>query len=142
MLKLKSPPLQRLYDDWNMRRRGRAFPSRADFDPIDFKYILGRLSLLDVLGDPVRFRYRVHGSDIVARFGVDLTRRYVDEAPSRGHREAALEDYGAAVVRREPIVMYRGHQFIDARTWGCEILVLPLSDDGDTVQQLFSGLAW
>lgn len=142
MLTLKSPILQRLYDDWEARRRGRAMPSRADFDPLEMKYILGHLSLLDVFYNPVRFRYRVHGSEIAARFGVDLTRRYVDEAPSLDHRRTALEHYGAVVERREPIVGYRGHQFTDARIWNCEVLVLPLSNDGSIVTQLMSGIVW
>jgi len=35
----------------------RRFPARADIDPLDFGYVLGHVMLLDVLRDPLRFRY-------------------------------------------------------------------------------------
>jgi hypothetical protein len=142
MLDLKSPILHRLHADWEARRRGRAMPSRADFDPLDIKYILGRLSLLDVFYDPLRFRYRVHGSQIAERIGVDLTRKWLDHSPNPGQRQVASEHYAAVVERREPIVACHGHQFTDARIWNCEVLVLPLSNGGDRVDHLMTGIAW
>jgi hypothetical protein len=51
--------LRRLYDYWNGKRAGREFPSRADLDPLELRWIVGNLLLLDVQRDPPRFRFRV-----------------------------------------------------------------------------------
>lgn len=118
-------------------------PARADFDALEIKYILGRLSLLEIFYDPLRFRYRVHGSEIAERIGVDLTGKWLDQSPNSAQRQVALEHYRAVVERREPVVAHHGHEFTDARRiWNCEVLVLPLSNDGDRVTHLMTGIAW
>jgi len=62
---IECPKLRRLHQDLQDRRRGREMPSRKDFDVLDFAYILGDLNLFDVLYEPLRFRFRVHGSNAV-----------------------------------------------------------------------------
>jgi PAS domain len=52
---LIDPLLQRLYDYWDEKRRARAMPSRADIDPLEMAFILGYVSLVDVLYAPLRF---------------------------------------------------------------------------------------
>src|SRR4051794_23492799 len=44
VIEIESATLRRLYADWDARRRGRKLPARADFDPLELKYILGNLS--------------------------------------------------------------------------------------------------
>jgi hypothetical protein len=56
------PLLQRLYDYWQERRSPRSMPSRSDIDPVDMRFILGNLLLVDVLAAPLRFRIRLHGT--------------------------------------------------------------------------------
>jgi hypothetical protein len=51
--------LAQLYDYWLSRKGSRRFPSRGDIDPLDFRYVLGHVMLVDVLRDPVRFRVRL-----------------------------------------------------------------------------------
>ncbi len=58
-----------------------ALPSRADLDPAEFRYALGNVSLIDVLDDPLRFRFRVIASNIEARFDRALTGTYIDDLP-------------------------------------------------------------
>jgi hypothetical protein len=45
-----NPRLQQLYASWLAKRGGRRFPARADFDPIELRFILGNLILVDVVG--------------------------------------------------------------------------------------------
>jgi hypothetical protein len=49
---LVDPLLQHLYDYWDEKWRGRAMPSRADIDPLEMTFILGYVSLVDVLYAP------------------------------------------------------------------------------------------
>lgn len=87
-LALESATLRRLYGDWEKRRGERTMPARADFDVIDFKYMLGNLNLLDVLREPLRFRFRVHASNAVARLGYDLAGAALSARRRRAHAGA------------------------------------------------------
>ena len=51
--------LKRLYCYWTERRGAKRYPSRDDIDPLDLGYALGRVSLVDVLENPRRYRYRL-----------------------------------------------------------------------------------
>src|SRR6204780_1142632 len=87
MIEIESPKLRQLYDDWNSRRQGREFPSGAVFHPFELKYVLGTLSLVDVLRDPLRFRHRLHGSTMADLVGTDMTGKYLDEMADRRYYE-------------------------------------------------------
>lgn len=49
---------------WQSLRRGRRIPARADLDPIDIPKLLPGLILVDVLSEPLDFRYRLVGTEI------------------------------------------------------------------------------
>lgn len=141
-LDIKSPELRRLNEDWEQRRRGREFPARADFDPVDLKYILGDLSLIEVLHDPLRFRFRLHASNLVDRGGIDLTGRLLDDLPDERRRNNALRHYHTVIESRRPSVVFLENEYTDQRSWHCEVLVLPLAADGVTIDMLMLAFAW
>jgi hypothetical protein len=103
----QSPLLQRLLGYWDAKRGRRGFPSRADIDPIEFSFALNRISMVDVLYNPLRFKYRVWGSEHVRYCGVDMTGKYVDEYPVPEHRDILDKSYRDVVERRSPAVRYR-----------------------------------
>ena len=140
-MNIQAPDLQRLHQDWDRRRRGREFPARADFDPLDLKYILGSLSLIDVLRDPLRFRIRLHATNIVDRAGLDLTGKLVDEMPE-DRRKVAVGHYRDVIDARAPIVRLYEHRPLDERMWDCEVLVLPLGSNGTDIDMLMSAFVW
>jgi hypothetical protein len=142
VLEIKTPSLQRLYQDWQDRRRGRAFPARADFDVLELGYIIGNLSLLDVRYNPLRFRFRLHANGVTERVGYEMTGKYVDELPLTDTRLMVQRHYEAVVDRREPIVEVRARQIVDDRMLPCEVLALPLAADGATIDMLMSGVVW
>ena len=55
------PTLQQTLDIWRAMRLGPAYPKRADFDPLNFRAVLGRLSLLQIYRDPLRFNIAFTG---------------------------------------------------------------------------------
>lgn len=132
--------LQRLYDDLTRLRGDRAFVSRADIDPVAFKYILGNLILIDVVHDPLRFRFRLIGTNITLRAGFDLTGRMLDDFPDAVFREFLRRTYTTVVRSRQPLrnerVVDHGH-----RPYRAEALVVPLSDDGVVINMLLVGIA-
>ena len=48
-LEARDPRLLRLHEYWREKCAGRQFPDRADLDPVDFPYILGYVTLVDVI---------------------------------------------------------------------------------------------
>jgi hypothetical protein len=142
MIELLSPSLQRLHDDWDLRRRGRLLPTRADFDPVDLQYILGNLSLVDVLYDPLRFHYRVFGTNPTQWLGVDLTRKALSAMPRERDRTVISAIYERAVVERQPSRGTGVRRSPDGRSWNYEGLALPLSKDGSVIEMLLTAVVF
>ncbi|HXQ50070.1 MAG TPA: PAS domain-containing protein [Stellaceae bacterium] len=142
MLQIRAAALQRLHRDWEARRAGRAFPARRDFDVLDFKYVIGQLSLLDVRHDPLGFRFRLHGTGIAQRVGYDMTGKDMDDLPVASVRDSAHRHFAEVVEQRVPLVEFRERQVVDDRIIGSEILVLPLSGDGARIDMLMVGVAF
>ena len=144
---VESPILQRLLADWQVRRRGRLLPSRGDFDPLDLKYVLGKLLLVDVLGPdvagrPLQFRYRLVGTELAARVGVDLTGRTLDDYPSPEYREFMRRRYTQTVEERRPLSSVQTRLVVDNQVRRYEALLLPLAADGETVDMLMIGIVY
>jgi hypothetical protein len=131
------PHLQRLLNYWNERRGGRAMPSRKDLDPLEMKFALGDITLVDVEHDPLRFRVRLEGTNAVNRSRVDMTGRYVDELPMAEYRAQLLDSYSRIVQEKRPDWLLRSI-VLDQRSYRYEVLWLPLSEDGETVSMILA----
>ncbi len=100
--KIDNELLRRLYHYWDSRRADRRFPSRADIDPIDFAFALGKIALVDVLRDPLQFRYRVWGIEYALSSGIEMTGKYLSDHPDAAHRQAMTEAFTEMLERRAP----------------------------------------
>jgi hypothetical protein len=136
------PANQALYADWDSRRRGREFPARRDFDPCDLKYILGCLNLVDALREPLRFRYRVFGTEIARRLGLEMTGRMVDDYPVPEHRALIQRRYAETIASRLPTVTLHDRRSLDEQMHHYESLILPLSGDGTEIDMLMTGFTF
>lgn len=123
---------------WQGLRRGRTMPARADLDPAAIPKLLTSVLLVDVLRDPLDFRYRLVGSDIDAishrnfrgvRFSEILHMR-------RGNRLWA-QYQEVAKTGRPPWseVPYVGADPFIRRMLHC---LMPLGVDGKTVDMIFA----
>lgn len=137
---IASPRLRTLYAYWNELRAGRAMPARADIDPVDIPRLLPNLLLLDVEPDTGRLKVRVAGTSVVEMYGSDYTGCYLDEIEFGDRRAAVLYDYATCLQTRQLYVSE--HSFWTGRdiTYRVERVILPLSDDGETVTHLIAGL--
>ncbi|MGH9809805.1 MAG: PAS domain-containing protein, partial [Terriglobia bacterium] len=88
-----------------------------------------------------RFRFRVHGSNAVARLGFDLTGKTIEDYPDSEYRRIVREHFGAAVQSRCPQRIVRDPYRIRDRVLRWEGLILPLAADGSTVDMLLVGLS-
>jgi len=139
--RVQDSQLRRLYEYWRNKKGTRRLPSRRDIDPLDFAYVLGRVMLLDVLGDPLRFWVRVHGTDMVRRAGYDLTGKLIDDLPITDYRDYVRERCEGLVRTGEPLVVHHNRS-IDSRVRTYEALWLPFSDDGQNVTMLLCAMIY
>jgi hypothetical protein len=74
------PQFVALYHYWNKKRGRRAMPARREIDPAELPApMLPYVFMVDLSGDPPRWRYRLIGTEIVARLGVEPTGRFLDD---------------------------------------------------------------
>jgi hypothetical protein len=136
---VQRPRLRRLLAYWHAQRGERRLPSRRDLDPMDFPWLLGNISLAEVVrdpaGGPVRYRLRLVGTRAAERFGYDPTGRFIEELPEPTYRERLRVAYNEMVRRAVPLVE-RLDMLIDDRTHDYEMLRLPLGSDGETVDMI------
>ena len=130
--------LRRLYRYWESKHSEGRFPSRRDIDPADIAYILGNVILLDVLREPLRFRFRLMGSHLTQRTGYDLTGRFIDDIPDAERRDFAKVFYASVVEQRRPQTARRERIF-DNAIWSSEFVAMPLSGDGISIDMLLVG---
>lgn len=131
----KDDRLLRLYRYWEEKRGRRPFPARSDIDPLDFPYALGRVSMIDVLHDPLRFRYRLVSTQLTEHLGYEMTGKFVEEIPDLSMQEFARAYYERALACGAPHYE-SGTVLIDRFGWRHETLSLPLSSDGQTIDML------
>jgi len=140
MFDIAHPKLRRLYEYWDGKRGEQKMPSRADLDPLEMIFIIGNIILVDVLdGSPLRFRIRLHGTNLSQRVGFELTGKMLDEMPETEFRELAQESFTRVVSNAEPSYGRRD-RLIDGRPARYETVIMPLSSDGTSVDRLLVGL--
>ena len=137
---LDDPRFRWLFDYWLDRLVDGSLPSRADVDPIDFPHLLGRLNLIEVLREEgrLRFRYRLFGTKVSDMIGRDLTGRLLEDVV------LPIDYRKIGAVHREVVETRRPHfwqipvPFIDRDFGSYRRLLLPLAEDGATVDLLMS----
>ncbi len=129
---------RRLLAYWMSSASDAGLPARDDIDPIDMTFILGNVVLINVLRDPLRFQYRLIGTNLTAFLGVDLTGTNVDQHPDRAFREMIIPTLEEVVETGEPFAM-RVDSIIDDRVRQFEAVSLPMASDGRTVDMILAG---
>jgi hypothetical protein len=135
VLELDDNRLQRLFAYWLEKRGERLFPAKVEIDPVEFPYVLGYVTLVDVEHDPRRYRFRLDGSILVELSGTDYTGRYLDELPGEEYVAFIKETYDRVVDGGEPF-RYRKNDLLDQQHFSEETLILPLGDNPPVVDML------
>jgi hypothetical protein len=135
---LRSERLGRLYRYWDQRRGDRTMPARSDIDPIDMPWILGFLTLHDVLPEG-GFRFRVDASYTATMFGIDMTGRPLDEYPIPAVRDMIRRSLDLVCATARPLRSDMDYGSA-VRHWRYERLILPLASDGCRVDMLMSSI--
>ncbi|MEZ5832560.1 MAG: PAS domain-containing protein [Dongiaceae bacterium] len=134
---ITDPKLVRVHDYWQQARAGKPMPARNDIDPLDLRYCLGWVCLVDVVREPDRhrFRFRLDGSHIAHLTGMDLTGRHADELEDPPYRDLVTAVYDRVVATKAPVFIANIAHWRD-RGYRVEQVAMPLSNDGETVTGL------
>lgn len=136
---IKSPTNEALLAYWRKQAGEITMPSRGDIDPFtDLRDIIGHLFLVDVEPKPLRFRFRLVGTEVVEHVGKDMTGKYLDELVEFDKQyESVMPDYeGVVESHREVTRPVRFMTKDGERYLNYERLLLPLSEDGKTVNMI------
>jgi hypothetical protein len=134
-----SEDLRRLLAYWNRQRGGRAFPRRADIDPIDLKFMLDRIALSEVHENPRRYRLRLVGGYWYRLAGFEPTGTWLEDWPHAGQKAMTVAFYEALIEGRVPRFTRRD-SIVDDRVLSYEIMLLPLSEDGVRISMIMTGI--
>lgn len=130
--------LKRMLAYWTEKRGDRMMPSRDDLDPIDIPDLLPYVILLDVIPPDRRLKVRLAGTMIVDMFGSDYTGQFLDEIDFGEVRAKILNDYSNVVDCRYPCFSDHAFRKLGGTMFDIERVILPLSNDGETVSMLFA----
>jgi hypothetical protein len=134
------PLVRRFYEYWRAVAPPGRLPGRQHIAPEDIVPLLSRLWIIDVFRDPLRFRYRLVGTDITRSVQRELTGQWLDEAQPESVRNVNLRDRyrfiletGQPTWRRGPTLWDRdpNHRVV-------ENCLAPLATDGGTVDKVIA----
>jgi hypothetical protein len=74
------------------------------------------------------------------RLGFDLTGKSLELWPDAAYRAIVHEHFVKVVETRTPSIRQCERQLDDGRTWRYEVMVLPLSGRGTTIDMLMSAM--
>lgn len=135
-----SPRLQALYEYWLAKHRSGRLPSRDDLDPRDIRDVLPIVFLVDVVREPLRFRFRLVGTEFAAKYGRDFTGEFLDDLVEPSEIDDAASDFASCVADRTCIRTHRRWQNDSGYYWYFERILLPLVDDAGGVNMLLGGI--
>lgn len=131
-----APQIREIYQYWNRIRGNRNCPSRRDFEPSDIPELLAHISLVDVSPTPPRFVYRLVGTAVVGLLGKELTGKEVGTGVKPSEYDRVIGRYNAVVEQRQPLYHRDFLQEENNDYTIVERVMLPLSDDGETVNMI------
>jgi hypothetical protein len=133
--------LKNLHAYWLAKRGFRIAPSRS---AIQLDAALRQdIVLVDVVGDPPRFRFSFCGTRLANYYGENLTGKFLDEI-DLGSVSVKMISLLTTIVRecRPQVIRARYTKQRDGRRIEFERIALPLSEDGKTVNMILCAYAY
>ncbi len=135
---IESALIRQFYVYWRSKCREGAIPRRADIDPVEIPKLVPNLLIADIEYKPFRVKYRLVGTNVVEATGFEFTGRYLDEIVLADDEGPFLECYRTACDSRLPVQTRIKWHLGDDTVREYDICILPLSDDGITVNKAVS----
>jgi hypothetical protein len=132
----RDPRLAYLFDYWCSKKGERIAASRTDLLPSEVKPFLPIMNLIDVQRNPLRFRHRLVGTEIVDRLGRDVTGEVVSPELYGSAYERVFDGLKAVADEIRPYRRLARLSWYDRSWLSVESLELPLVDGGGDVNMI------
>lgn len=138
---LESAMLIEVLSAWRRVGASRMAPKREEMTPALLKSALPWIWMIDVVDGGKDFRFRIAGDRIIQfmgrRYAGHLVSEFADK-PFFGQMRTILVE---AMTRKTPMMAGPGRTALEGREYlEVEVLVLPLSEDGQNVTTLFGAM--
>lgn len=129
---------------WSAKRGKRAMPRRADISPVDIpRGLLPHLIVGEFIGDPVHVRFRLVGTEMVTRYGLDFTGLTIADFMSGDYAAYILDLFRRVHATAAPVYSESQFKWNDGGSSRTRRLMLPLSlDGGSQPQQVLVAQVW
>ena len=128
--------LRELYAYWSKVAGDDAIPQKSNFELIDLLDVSSEILILDLVSPGLDFRFRLVGTDIIDRLGVDPTGDLISSYPLNAFWMSAIEICRRVVLERRPY--WRpplSSSYPDKSFLTVQAVVLPLlNDTGDVTR--------
>ncbi|HEV2189387.1 MAG TPA: PAS domain-containing protein [Stellaceae bacterium] len=141
--RIVDPEIRRFVEYLRGKRGEGTYPARVALDPLDFRYVLGDVVIIEAHRSPAgsrwpwHFRYRLIGTNVVARDGYDLTNKSLEDLPEPEYRERVRTTWTEVCETGKPAHHVRD-LILDNRARRYEVVVLPLASNGQDIDMLIS----
>lgn len=132
-----APKIRALFDYWQKIHPEAGLPGRQHFDPMDIPQLLPNIWMIDVKQEPLCFRFRLVGTEIVKFTGRDATglslgEVYPEYKTTNAYRlHCNCVQSGEPAYRKSGVLSNPGREHIEA-----ERIYLPLAENGERVDIL------
>jgi hypothetical protein len=136
---------------WHWIRQGKPMPAQTDLDPLDISLLLPNTILVDVTHLPVKswfqirrkptpldFQFRLIGTDIARRSAHDYTGKRFADIPHMAVGTPFWHRHEEVVRKGRPHFSAVSYVGPDREVRSCHVLLAPMSQDGSTVNLIFS----
>ncbi len=127
-----------LLKKWNDIKAAGRLPKKADFPPQEMVHILPKIMIIDIIHNPLNedidCKFRLVGTAITQALDVDPTGKYLSDIPNDPE---TIKRIKTSVDTKTPYIKYTNrHEWFDNSYKNYDGLCLPLSSDGETINQL------
>ncbi|WP_421780443.1 PAS domain-containing protein [Kiloniella litopenaei] len=128
-----------LYEYWlSIHPDKTTLPGRQHLDPMDIPVLLPNIWLVDVVQDPLRFRFRLFGTAHYAAMDRDCTGMWIDEAFPDFTRSGFDQDYINIVETKLPSYRKGSASYHIPNYKTIERIMLPLAENGTDVDMILA----
>jgi hypothetical protein len=141
---IKTPHCRAFFRNWQNRCQGRLMPAKGDLQPFDFAPSLPYMTLVAVGGidDPMDYRFRLSGTFIDEISGVVFTNKRFRDVTNSKTPVSVYDEYVAVHATGRPRLSYGSHDYRDRGYITFERLLVPVGEDGKTVDHIFGAFGF
>ena len=139
-LHVDHPSLRSLLEIWRDASPAGQLPQRSDISPRHIGRHLPHVVLVDVEGEPPRYRWRLIGTHITQAMGRDSTGRWLDELYLPEAMAEVETAFGLSLEHRAAIRFTGTFAFAGKSYFSFESVNLPLVDRHDRIVMLMIGV--